>query len=259
MTRRVLAVSLTSLGVSVWLSSGALVAQAPPADPWTLVPPFPTTCFRSEDFSAPADEATSALNAAIERQSTINANIEKEYHEMDMGEMAQRMQAFMLKDPQRAMEMMQAMNATSASVTDKVQQAQAVAPRLEQELKDHAAKFQAAVNSARNPIQAQIDKLVETKNVSASGLSIEFATAADEAQYLGLMNRLNADYEKICTIWWGANGPFQSWLRNFKTHMIENVITPADQIDAVKAVQFAILETPSAGYRSTEAMEGVRE
>jgi hypothetical protein len=41
--------------------------------------------------------------------------------------------------------------------------------------------------------------------------------------------------------------------------MIENVITPADQIDAVKAVQFAILETPSAGYRSTEAMEGVRE
>src|SRR5262245_11380131 len=91
---------LVACAVPLAVGSAALLAQAPPADPWTQVPAFPTTCFRTEDFSASADRASAALEAAIARQEKINEGIEQEYKKLDMGEIMKRMQAFMMKDPQ---------------------------------------------------------------------------------------------------------------------------------------------------------------
>jgi hypothetical protein len=241
------------------MSVGTLVAQSPPADPWTLVPPFPAACYRSEDFSAPADKAHAALEAARARQEEMNAAIEEEYRTLDMSEMAQRMQAFMMKDPERAMAMMQAMNAAGAKASEDIQRGSTTAGRLENELRAHTTKFQAAVEGVRNPIQAQIKTLVDAKALPRHGDVIAFATAAEEAQYLGLVTRLNADYDKICGAWWGPTGAFQGWLRDLRTHIAEDLILGDDQVAAAKAVQFAILETPSAGYRSTAATTGVLE
>jgi hypothetical protein len=258
MTRFVLTGLLALIGVYVWSGSGALVAQSPTADPWRQVPPLPATCYQSEDFSAPAGKASEALGAAIARQDAINAEIEKEFHEMDMAEMAQRMQAFMLKDPQRAAEVLGAMNTAGAAATETVQRAARESEPLEKELKGLTAKFQAAVDGVRKPIEAQIQQLM-TKTLPAHGDAIYFATPAEEAQYLGLQARLNTDYDKICGAWWGPKGSFQTWLQNYRTYLVDNVIPTEDQVAAAKALQFAIMETPSGGYRSTSAMKGVQE
>ena len=235
-----------------------LLAQTAAPDPWQQVPQLPTTCYQSEDFSAPADKASAALQTAIDRQEAINEGIEKEFREMDMAEMAQRMQAFMQKDPQRAMAMMQAMNSASAEVNSDVQRAASTGGPLEEELKGLTAKFRAAVDGVRNPIQAQIDKLVTAKTLPAHGDAIIFANAADEAQYLGLVARLNTDYDKICGAWWGTTGSFQGWLRKLKAFQEEFVLSD-DQVAASRAMQFAILEGPTGGYRSTQAMTTVQE
>lgn len=261
--------SLVALAVPVAMGSAALVIQTPSAaqtrsaaqtssDPWTQVPAFPTTCYRGEDFSGPADKASADLEAAIARQEATNASIEEEFKKMDMAEMARRMQAFMMKDPQRAAAMMQAQQGAAASAGAGVQRAAANVGKIEEDLKDHTAKFQAAVKGARDPIDAQIKQLA-TKALPAHGDDIRFATAAEEAQYLGLMARLNTDYDKICGAWWGATGTFQGWLRSLKTYTVDNLIPSDDQVGAAKALQFAIMDTPTGGYRSTAAMKHVRE
>jgi hypothetical protein len=222
-----------------------------------MVPAFPATCYQSEDFSAPADKAYAALAAAIERQQKINAAIEQEFKEMDMAEMAQRMQAFMMKDPQRAADMLRGQQAVAAAASDKIQRAADTVGPLEAALKNHTAKFQAAVKGVRDPIDAQMKQLTDAKALPAHEFVV-FGTAADEAQYLGLLARLNTDYEKICAAWWGPSGAFQTWLGDLKTYYA-NLILSDEQAAAAMAFKFALLDTPSGGYRTTHAMSHVQQ
>lgn len=256
MTRRLGRQLVALAGLAV--GSTGLWAQTAPADPWTRVPPFPTACYRGEDFSGPADKASAELEAAIARQEAINASIDAEFKKMDSSQIAMRMQAFMMKDPQRAAAIMLGQQALAASARDGVEQASANVGNLEADLKNHTVKFQAAVRGVQDPVHAQIKQLM-TKALPAHADDVRFGTAAEEAQYLGLVARLNTDYDKICGAWWGQTGPFQTWLGSLKSHIVNNLIPSDEQANAAKAMQFAIMDTPTGGYRSTTAMTHVRE
>jgi hypothetical protein len=64
------------LGFSLLALSGAAHAQgAAPADPWSQVPPLPTTYYRDFDFEGRLVAAEQRNNAALTRQADLNTSI----------------------------------------------------------------------------------------------------------------------------------------------------------------------------------------
>ena len=74
--------------------------------PWARVPAFPTGCYQNvapntaDPFYANLEAAKAAVTADRERQVAINAQIEQEFNSIDPMEMAQRMQQWMMSNPQ---------------------------------------------------------------------------------------------------------------------------------------------------------------
>jgi hypothetical protein len=96
------------------------------AGPWAKVPALPTSCFQRaaanqpDPFYARLEAAKTAVAADIEKQSAINRKIEEEFNNIDPMEKAQRMQQWMMSNPQEAMAYMQAAQAAPAEARRKV-------------------------------------------------------------------------------------------------------------------------------------------
>jgi hypothetical protein len=240
-------------------SPTALAAQNGAADAWKLVPAAPTSCYADDDFNDRLTAASRAIAAAIEQQTTVNAELRQRFDNLDMAEKAQRMQAFMMKNPQQAMKMMQAEQAAGAAATTSVTDANESMQRLEAEQPRLNAGFTSAVDQAVKPIQARQTQLIETKTVKVGEASIPmFTAAADHAQYADLVQQENAQYEKACALSFGAGGTLQKWLTSYRAEVIDRLIAAGEAGEGAMAVQMAIMDTPSAGYRSTAALEGAR-
>ena len=76
---------------------------APPG-PFAKVPPLPTACYlANETFPDKLAAARETVLADRTRQQEINDKIEKDYQSLDPMEMTQRMQQWMMENPQEAM------------------------------------------------------------------------------------------------------------------------------------------------------------
>jgi hypothetical protein len=90
------------------------------AGPWAKVPAFPTGCYQNvapnsaDPFYAALEAAKAAVAADRERQVAINAQIEQDFNNIDPMEKAQRMQQWMMSNPQEAMAFAQAAQAAPA-------------------------------------------------------------------------------------------------------------------------------------------------
>ena len=97
-------------------------ARAPvAAGPWAKVPAFPTGCFeyvddnQADPFYAKLEAAETAIKSDIDRQEAINEKIAEEFRNIDPMEQAQRMQQWMMSNPQEAMAFVQAAQNAPAS------------------------------------------------------------------------------------------------------------------------------------------------
>src|SRR5688500_11771243 len=142
-----------------------LSGQAAPPDAWTMVPALPTTCFVDDGFSDRLSAAITAIQAEVERQTKVNDDARERFDNMDMTEKAQRMQAFMMKNPQAAARMMQAEQAAGAAAATSLPEAQAAVERLEAELQRLETSFGAAADRAVAPIKTRQQQLIDTKTV----------------------------------------------------------------------------------------------
>ena len=192
------------------------------------------------------------LMAEMDRQQKVNAAAREKFDAMDMGEKAQRMQAFMMKNPQAAMKMMQNEQAAGASTTSGVQQADASARRLQAELQRSQADFRAAVEAAVKPVQARQKQLIDAKTTKVGEAAIPmFTAAADHAQYVQLIGEENAAYERACAAYFGAGGTFQKWLSSYRAEVAEKMVNTGDAGEAVMIMQMAAMDLPGGGYKST--------
>jgi hypothetical protein len=246
------AVSVAILGWAI-----AVAAQTTAADPWSRVPPATTNCYVNDGFDDKIDKAVAALDADISRQTELNAKIKEQFQAIDGMEKARRMQAWMMKNPQEAMKMMQGLQTAGATINSQITASSTNGPRLDQEFKDHAANFRAAVDNALKPIEAKMAELTRTKGIQAEG-GVTFAPA-DQAQYAVLIKQKNVAYEKVCGSFFGPTTIFATWLSGYKTHVISDVIAPQETSDAAMVSQMAIMDSPTGGYRSTAKLEGVRD
>jgi hypothetical protein len=247
-----------------WARSAAaavLLAQAAPmtssaqaVDPWKIVPAPATSCFAEDGYLDKLDAARNALQAEIEKQTKVNAAAKEAFDNMDMSEKARRMQAFMMKDPQAAMKMMQAEQAAGTNITSLVTDADGSARRLDEELKRHQASFRTTTEQAVKPAQVRQKQLIDTKAVLVGEAQISmFTSAADHAQYGQLIAQENADYEKACAPYFGADGAFHKWLSSYRTEVIEKLA--ASDPNNVMVTQMAVMELPGGGYRSTMPLQ----
>ena len=242
------------------VSSAHLSAQAAAtADPWKRVP-VPTSCYVDDGSEAKLYKAKEEIEADKAKQDELNATVKEKFEAMDMREKMSRMQAYMMKDPQAAMKMMQAQQADAASMTSGITAAGEDQEALNKELESHKARFNSAADAVSKPFQAQRDAYIKAKaKTTMEGASFAFGSQADVDGYLALFAQENAAYEKMCEPFFGPNGTFPTWLSAYRTKVTEKQIDAGVKQDATIANQMVIMDTPTGGYRSTAPLKGVRD
>jgi len=222
------------------------------------VPAAPTSCYPDDGFADLLAKASADLEVEITRQGKLNAEIQTAYDAMDMGEKARRMQAFMMKNPQEGMRMLQAQRDLATSATASGMAANSNAGSLDDEFADLKTKFNSAVDQAVAPIKAKQQEMLKTRTRRTEAEN-EWLTPADKAQYAALVQQENAAYEKVCSSYFAVSGLFRVWLQSYKTKVLEPNLAIAEASEGAVVLQMKIMDTPTGGYRSTTTLEAVRD
>lgn len=229
-------------------------AHSTPADHWRLVPALPTSCF-SDDFSEKIEAARTAMDAEREKQQKINEAATAQFNAMDMMERSRRMQAFMMKDPQAAMKMMQAEQAAGTATNAAIAEAGENSARLEAELEQLKDAFRAATEQAVKPVIARQKQLIDARTTPMGEAAISvFTNPADHAQYVQLIAEENAAFERACAPFFGANGSFHKWASSYRTEVVDK-LSGDNAGDAFMISQMQAMGLPAGGYKSTTPLQ----
>jgi hypothetical protein len=219
--------------------------------PWARVPALSTLCYQytgeiADPIYAKLEAARTAVSADLEKQNVINAKIAENYQNIDPMEKAQRMQQWMMSNPQEAMAMMQAQQAGAAQATTDLQ-----AAVQQQEAKE--APWNALVKGYEDARIAAYAPLEPRRN------ALDAEDRADFPEIEALNAEYDRAYQSICPQWWGASGKFQAYLKQEKDRLINERVPELEKRDAPKLQQYAIMSTPAATYRSTAQLQAVSE
>ena len=225
---------------------------------WRMVPALATICTSNDDFIEKLDAAGVSLNAEIERQKEVNAVVRERFDNMNMSEKAQKMQAFMMKNPQAAAKMLGGEQAAGAAAQTAVTEANEASKRLDTELEALRTAFRAAADQAVEPIRAKQKALIDAKTVAVGEAAISmFTNAADHAQYVKLIAEENAAYERACQPYFGAAGSFHKWVASYRAEVVDRMITTGEAGEAAMVMQIQAMDLPGDGFRPTAAFEQV--
>ena len=254
-TRRIVIVALVT-SASLASASHAL-AQAAQGDHWKFMPPLATACFTEDGFTEKLGAARNTINAEIEKQDKINAAAKEKFDNMDMMEKAQRMQAFMMKNPQAAAKMLQGQQQAADAATGAVSEGSESARGLTAELERLKTAFRGALDAAVKPVQDKQAALIKAKTVLVGEVQAPmFTNAADYGQYVQLIAEENAAIEKACAPFFGANGSFHKWIASWRAEVTEKTIVAGASADVV-VMQMEAMDLPGGGYRSTNPLQQV--
>jgi len=226
-------------------------ASPPPAgkSPWASLPALPTSCYSAQDTFVP-DAATmsDALSEEADRQNGINLDLNSQAAEADPTVKQRRIQAIMMKDPQKAMEMLTGVKDPAKAAQDAAALS-ASEKRLDKEFEDLVAKYDAAVKANFDPALARVVEL------RPDGETVQ---RVNTAELRAAVQKANGEYERICTAWWKA-GPFHAWLGRYRT-FLENERVPVEaRADENKKFQLDMAGIPTATYASTASTRAAGE
>jgi hypothetical protein len=148
-------------------------------------------------------------------------------------EKAQRMQQWMMSNPQEAMAYMQAAQAAPAEARRKV-----LAGKL-------GYKYSSAPKDLVNPFM---------------GFAADPSTPrVDWNEAESISSALDQKYKALCPQWWGANGKFHAYMKLQKNWFVRERIPYLEKFDAPKLQNYAMMSTPAATYRSNATLTAVHE
>jgi len=243
-----------ALAFSAW--TGAAEAQSALSDPWGRVPALPTGCYFDDADVQRFDAAQTAIAAEHTRQSKINDEIRRQFAALDPMAQAQRMQAYMMRNPQKAAEMLQGIQATAATATSQAVTSSTEGPKLDQELDAVHARYRTEVNTLLKPIDDRAAAFFASHSERGEA-GPYIPKKADEAQYNAIMQERNTAYDRMCASYWGASGSVHAWFSRYKAFLV-NEAKSYDAADAAAVTQMQIMETPTGGYRSVSALDAAR-
>lgn len=244
--------------VALVCGTSALPAQATATDPWTKVPAAPTTYFGDLDFSRKLLDLAAELQDLRRQQEEINTRISVEYQKLGPMEIVNRMNAFMMKDPQKAAKMMEAQQATATQLNPAA--IDAAKRERNAEFEQLHAAFKADMEAAAKPYQAAREEIKKTGTVLVlGGADWGFKTKAAETAYNEQIDKENADIAARSSAWFGPSGKFTAWLASYRSTVIDPMAKGEEGIDGLKVAQFAMMETPAGAFRSTAQIKAARE
>ena len=244
--------------VALVCGTPALPAQATATDPWTKVPAAPTTYFGDLDFSRRLLDLAAELQDLRRQQEEINTRISVEYQKLGPMEIVNRMNAFMMKDPQKAAKMMEAQQTTATQLNPAA--IDAAKRERNAEFEQLHAAFKADMEAAAKPYQAAREEIRKTGTVLVlAGADWAFKTKAAETAYNEQIDKENADISARCAAWFGPSGKFTAWLASYRSTVIDPMAKGEEGIDGLKVAQFAMMETPAGAFRSTAQIKAARE
>ena len=226
---------------------------------WKLVPTLSAgALYRDDGFEGKAQEAEQAAIAAKDAQDGLNSKIREKFDAMDMMEKGQRMQAWMMKNPQAASKMLEASADANAAVAV-ADEMKVTAERLDKQLESNKKAFDTAVDAALKPLLAKEEAYVKAKAVVVGeAQQYVFTNDADYAGYVAIVNEQNAAYEKASAAFYGTDGVMHKWLHE-RAELTEKSLAAMERGNAAAVQQFAIMDTPSGGYRSSSGYDVVRD
>jgi len=226
------------------------------------VPAFPTGCYSSrDDFAEMIAAALDALSKEIGRQEQINSELSSRLAKMDAAEKQSRVQSFMMNNPQEAMKLMQRSQAMWTAFADTGVRNEEKRQKLEGELKDLQALYNAALDKALAPFGAKFKDLDAwaQKDLVIAGEGHDYPKWAI-AEWDALTSQSNAEYERVRGDWWPASGPFHAWLKRYRDYLVQDQIPPLEEADNVgDGFMVHLLDTPTTSFKSTATMNAIRE
>jgi hypothetical protein len=244
------------------LGSATIAASQSAPDPWKKVPAAPTTYLADRDFSLKLEQVGAEVSDAHRKQTEINIDIETKFGKMDMQEKMSRMQAFMMKDPQKAMKMMQAEQAAAARITSDIMSGDEAKTERNSEFEKLSAAFKAEMEAAAKPFRAKREEIKKTGTVPVNehgNVSWAFKTQAAETAFNEQVDKENAEISARSAAWFGPGGKFTTWLASYRATVLDPNARAEEANDELKTAQMALMETPSAAFRSTAQLKAVRE
>jgi hypothetical protein len=242
------------------LVSATIAPSQSAANPWNNVPAAPTTYFADRDFSVKLHDLAVEVGEDHRKQTEINIDIETKFGNMDMQEKMQRMQAFMAKDPQKAMKMMQAQQAAATQIRSDVTSGDEARTERNSEFEKLSAAFKAEMEAAAKPFRAKREEIKKTGTVLRfEGAAWTFKTKEAETAYNEQVDKENAEISARSAAWFGPGGKFTAWLASYRATVLDPNVRAEEANDEIKTAQMAIMETPSAAFRSTAQLKAVRE
>jgi hypothetical protein len=226
---------------------------APATGPWAKVPPLTTTCYSGTDgFNDKLEAARSALSSEVEAQQATNEQIQEQFNDIDPMEKAQRMQQWMMSNPQEAARMMGAQQQLG-------QQAQAENPQLTSQ----ALKFDAERESLRTGYQAALEQALAPSSAKYAALEKKLEAAGCNFEAIGcavppaiyaerdvIFREMDAAYQATCATYWTATGKMAEYSGRYRSWLADKWLAHSAAADDVKRAQYAIMDTPAAAWKS---------
>lgn len=262
--------SLAAAALACLFTSAPSLAQGAARGPWAKVPALSTLCYsyageEREPFYGKVEAAKAAIAADLEKQEAINAKIQEEYQGIDPMEMASRMQQWMMSNPEEAMKFMQGAQAAAQAVPEELAATEEETKARDAELKALLTSYEDARIQAYAPVEARYSALTGRKRTDRKELlHLQFTGDPSDSQARWVEGEAidaaaDKAYQALCPSWWGANGKFHAYLKEQKDWFVQKRIPDLEKFDAPKLQQYAIMNTPTATYRSTAELQAVAE
>lgn len=259
-------------GFAVLVTS--LAQGAVPADPWTLVPAFPTGCYGSkDDFDEVVAKNIDMLTAEIDKQDNVNSSIARvtptrdSSGKVDPFAMAQQMSQNAMNNPQASMQAMQAANESIEPARQADQQQEEKDRAQKAKLAELIARYEAAFHAATTTTEHFWFGSSEGRDrplgdgVLPNGGTWFADTSNTERsieQAIAYSKKVDQVYaSQICPQWWKA-GPFQPWLTGYRAFLAADV-PRQEQVEATQNGALKMQGVNLDSYHSTAKMKAVRK
>jgi hypothetical protein len=249
---------LSTAAFGLLLGSATASAQTPATGPFAKAPALPTACYLKDDpFSDKVAAATETTQADIDRQKAVNQKIEEDFNNIDPMEKAQRMQQWMMSNPQEAMKWAQAQQQLGADTQTVGPEINAASMQFENEKKELVAGYGAALKQAAAPADARMEAM--NAKLGPSGCGVGDSECSPEpwviAEYNAIQKLRDTNYQGVCATYWSATGQVAGYLKRYRDWLSTTWIPSWIKTDEARLAQYAIMNTPAASWKSTVPQE----
>ena len=209
------------------------------------------------------DTARQAVIDDISKQKAINDQIAQQQRDQtsaDPMELARRMQANMMKDPQNARKYMEQMqhvgqqvNAGTVPTLDKDNQMKSEAEALNK-------RFQAALDVAGHSANERWAALKKKRGYGPlQPMPGELEPAWVYTEWNGIQQEWQRAYNATCPTFFGAGGQAHAFLARYKDYLVTERIPYYENFDAANVANYQMFNTPAASYKSLATLEAVKD